>query len=46
MKQPECQPAGTSEESSDCAENKSLMPTSDSSSQETNNPSHYPMEFN
>lgn len=42
MKQPEHQPEGTLEASSDCAENKSLMPTSDCSLQETNNPSHLP----
>lgn len=36
IEQPEHQPAGTLEASSDCAENKSLMLTSDSSLQETN----------
>lgn len=42
-KQSECQPAETLEASSDCAENKSLMPISDPSSQETN---YYHVEFN
>lgn len=42
IEQPEHQPAGTLEASSDCAENKSLMLTSDSSLQETKNASHLP----
>lgn len=45
-KQPECQPGGTSESSSDCAENKSPVSISDPSSQETNYPTHYHVEFN
>lgn len=45
MKQPECQPAGTLEASSDSTENKNLMPTSDAGSEETNNPSRYHVEF-
>lgn len=42
-KQPECQQAGTLEAFSDCAENKSVMPISDPSSQETN---CYHVKFN